>query len=231
MKAFLFDVDGTLLDSERIYMRGWQAAAAQLGFCLPDALMRRTRAIDPKIAARMMEAELGEGFSYEETRRLRLEIGEKMFEADGRLLKPGAKALLETLRGMGVPAAAVTSTDAAHTARHLELAGIAHLLPVRVTADMVSRGKPYPDMYLMAARLLGVDPAECCGVEDSDAGLRAVHAAGARPILVPDLALVENTTRALAWRIVDSLEDILRDLPALLAAPPLPPCPGPAMPQ
>ncbi len=217
MKAFLFDVDGTLLDTERLYVRGWQAAAAQLGYCLPDDLMRRTRAIDPKIAARMMEEEVGNGFSYEAVRKIRIEIGEKMIEEDGNLLKPGARELLEALRDRGVPVAAVTSTGAAHTAKHLEIAGIADLLPARVTGDMVTRGKPYPDLFLMGARLVNADPADCYGVEDSGAGIRAVSAAGARPILVPDLALVDAPTRALAFRIVDSLNDILRDLPALLA--------------
>ena len=217
MQAFLFDIDGTLLDTERIYVRAWQTAAAQLGYCLPDDLMRRTRAIDPRISAKMMEEEVGGGFSYEAVRRVRTEIGEKMVEDDGHLLKPGAQALLEALRDAGVPVAAVTSTGAAHTAKHLELAGIAHLLPVRVTGDMVTRGKPNPDIFLMAAQLLDVSPSGCYGVEDSGAGIRAVSAAGARPILVPDLALVDGTTRALAYRVVNSLEDILNDLPNLLA--------------
>ena len=217
MLAFLFDVDGTLLDTERIYVRAWQTAAARLGYRLPDDLMRRTRALDPKLAAKMMEAEVGNGFSYEAVRRVRTEIGEALVEADGHLLKPGARALLEALRGAAIPVAAVTSTGAAHTAKHLELAGIADLLPVRVTGDMVTRGKPHPDIFLMGARLLGVDPADCYGVEDSGPGIRAVHAAGSRPILVPDLALVDEPTRALAFRVMNSLEDLLGALPELLA--------------
>ena len=216
MRAFLFDVDGTLLDTERIYVRAWQAAAEKLGYRLPDDLMRRTRAIDPRIAAKMMEDEVGGGFSYEAVRKVRTEIGEAMVEADGHLLKPGARALLEALRGAGVPFAAVTSTGQAHTDRHLALAGIAELIPVRATGDMVTRGKPHPDIFLMAARLLGVDPAECYAVEDSGAGIRAAAAAGMKPILVPDLALVDAPTRAQAFRVADSLGDILRDLPELL---------------
>lgn len=217
MRAFLFDVDGTLLDTERLYVRGWQAAAAQLGFRLSDDLMRRTRAIDPKIAAGMMEEEAGESFSYEAVRRIRIDIGERMIEAEGNLLKPGARALLEALRERGVPVAAVTSTGAAHTARHLELAGIADLLPVRVTGDRVARGKPYPDIFLMAAELLNADPADCYGVEDSGAGIRAIAAAGARAIWVPDLAFVDEPTQALVYRTVESLTDILDSLPELLA--------------
>ena len=216
MHAFLFDVDGTLLDTERIYIKAWQAAAESLGYRLSDDLMRRTRAIDPKIAARMMEAEVGSGFSYEAVRKVRTEIGESMVEGDGNLLKPGARALLEALCAAGVPFAAVTSTGRAHTARHLELAGIAELIPVRATGDMVARGKPWPDIFLMAASLLGVDPGACYAVEDSGAGIRAATAAGMTPILVPDLARVDEQTRAMAFRTVDSLGDILRALPELL---------------
>ncbi len=217
MRAFLFDIDGTLLDTERIYVKAWQTAAAMLGYCLPDDLMRRTRAIDPKISSKMMEKEVGNGFSYEAVRKVRTEIGERMVEDDEHLLKPGTRPLLEALRDAGIPFAAVTSTGAAHTAKHLELAGIADLLPVRVTGDMVARGKPNPDIFLMGARLLNVEPANCCGVEDSGAGIRAIHAAGACPILIPDLALVDEPTRALAYRVMDSLEDLLKALPELLA--------------
>ncbi len=216
MKAFLFDIDGTLLDTERIYVKAWQAAAEKLGYYLSDDLMRRTRAIDPRISAKMMEDEVGGGFSYEAVRKVRIEIGEAMVETDGHLLKPGAKVLLEALRAAGVPYAAVTSTGRAHTARHLELAGIAELLPVRVTGDMVSRGKPNPDIFLMGASILDIDPSACYAVEDSGAGIRAGATAGMKPILVPDLALVDAETRGLAFRVVDSLDDILNALPALL---------------
>ena len=216
MRAFLFDIDGTLLDTERIYVKAWQAAAEKLGYRLSDDLMRRTRAIDPKIAARMMEEEVGGGFSYEAVRVVRTQIGEAMVEADGHLLKPDTLALLRALRDAGVPFAAVTSTGKAQTARHLELAGIADLIPIRATGDMVARGKPHPDIFMMGASLLGVDPAACYAVEDSGAGIRAAAAAGMAPILVPDLALVDAGTRALAFRIVDSLGDILRALPELL---------------
>ena len=216
MRAFLFDIDGTLLDTERIYVKAWQTAAMQLGYCLPDDLMRRTRAIDPKIAAKMMEDEVGGGFSYEAVREVRTQIGESMVEADGQLLKPDTRALLEALRDADVPYAAVTSTGKAQTTRHLELAGIERLIPVRVTGDMVVRGKPNPDIFLMAASLLGVDSAVCYAVEDSGAGIRAAAAAGMEPILIPDLAMVDAETRAMAFRITDSLGDILHSLPELL---------------
>ena len=216
MRAFLFDIDGTLLDTERIYVKAWQAAALRLGYCLPDDLMLRTRAIDPKIASRMMEEEVGGGFSYEAVRRVRTEIGEAMVEADGHLLKPGTEALLKALRDAEVPLAAVTSTGMQQTARHLELAGIAELIPVRVTGDMVARGKPHPDIFLQAASLLDVDPQDCYAVEDSAAGIKASVAAGMKPILVPDLAIVDDATRRMAFRVVRSLEEVLQALPELL---------------
>lgn len=216
MRAFLFDIDGTLLDTERIYVKAWQAAARRLGYCLPDDLMLRTRAIDPKIASRMMEEEVGGGFSYEAVRRVRTEIGEAMVEADGHLLKPGTEALLKALRDAEVPLAAVTSTGKQQTARHLELAGIAELIPVRVTGDMVARGKPHPDIFLQAASLLDVDPRDCYTVEDSAAGIKASVAAGMKPILVPDLAIVDDETRRMVFRVVRSLEEVLHALPELL---------------
>ena len=94
LKAVIFDVDGTLLDTERIYMRAWKDAAAEQGYVMPDELLRKTRAVDAKVAARIFEEEIGNGFSYEKTRPIRVRIAEEIIERESPVLKPGVLKLL-----------------------------------------------------------------------------------------------------------------------------------------
>ena len=98
-KAVIFDVDGTLLDTERIYMQAWKDAAAELGYVMPDSVLQKTRAVNAKDAAKIFEAEIGGGFSYEKTRPIRVRIAEEIIERESPILKPG---VLELLEGLGV---------------------------------------------------------------------------------------------------------------------------------
>ena len=90
IQAAIFDIDGTLLDTERIYVRAWQIAAREMGYEIPDDLMRRPRAISAKAAAEILEREIGNGFSYAKVRVRRHEIAEEMLDRESPVLKSGA---------------------------------------------------------------------------------------------------------------------------------------------
>ena len=111
LKAVIFDVDGTLLDTERIYMQAWKDAAAELGYVMTDELLRKTRAVNAKDAARIFEAEIGNGFSYEKTRPIRVRIAEENIERESPVLKPGVLELLAFLRQKGIRLAVASSTN------------------------------------------------------------------------------------------------------------------------
>ena len=81
-KAVIFDVDGTLLDTERIYMQAWKDAAASMGYVITDDLLRKTRAISAKEAVRIFEEEIGNGFSYAKVRPVRVKIAEEIIERE-----------------------------------------------------------------------------------------------------------------------------------------------------
>lgn len=205
LKAVIFDVDGTLLDTERIYMRAWKEAAAELGYVMTDALLRKTRAVDAKLAARIFEEEIGNGFSYQEARPIRVRIAEELIQRESPLLKPGVLELLDFLEENRIQLSVASSTNTEKTKEHLAESEIAHRFSVTVGGDMVTKGKPEPDIFLKAAQLLGVEPGECIVVEDSPAGIRAAVAAGMRAVLVPDQA-------AITQQIIDMSDAVLQDL-------------------
>ena len=190
LKAVIFDVDGTLLDTERIYIQAWKEAAAEQGYVMPDELLRKTRAIDAKVAAQILEEEIGNGFSYQKTRPIRVRIAEEIIERESPILKPGVLELLSFLREKGIRLSVASSTKTKTTKEHLQINGIADWFEVIVGGDMITKGKPNPDIFLKAAELLGEAPENCIVVEDSPAGIRAGSAAGMKTVLVPDQAAI-----------------------------------------
>lgn len=211
-KAVIFDVDGTLLDTERIYMQAWKEAAAELGYVMPNSVLQKTRAVNTKDAARIFETEIGNGFSYAQTRPIRVRIAEEIIARESPILKSGVLELLDYLDEKGIQLAVASSTNTQTTKEHLAASGIADRFAVIVGGDMIVNGKPHPDIFLKAAELLGVAPEACIVVEDSPAGIRAGHAAGMKTVLVPDQAVITDEIIAIS----DVMLKSLLEMPAYL---------------
>ena len=208
IKAVIFDVDGTLLDTERIYMQAWKDAAAELGYEITDELLRKTRAINVKEAARIFESEIGNGFSYDKTRAVRVRIAEEIIHRESPILKPGVTELLAFLQRKDIRLSVASSTNLKGTQAHLAESGILDPFEVVVGGDMVTKGKPNPDIFLKAAELLHLAPQECIVVEDSPAGIRAAHAAGMKAVLVPDQAAITQEIIDMSDVVLESLLDM-----------------------
>jgi HAD superfamily hydrolase (TIGR01509 family) len=209
--AFIFDMDGLLFDTERLSRRALHAAADDLGVSLPeDAFLeligRRGSDIFQRLAARVGDEAL--------TTRLvaRSEEHYEIFLAQGVPVKEGVAELLAWLAARGRPCAVATSTRTHKAERKLAAANLQGFFQAVIGGDQVERGKPAPDIYLRAAAALGV-AAENCGVfEDSEPGLGAAHAAGARVVWIPDLAPVTPAVQKLAAARADSLREVLEFL-------------------
>lgn len=214
LRGVVFDMDGLLLDTERLSRSAWLAGATDLGVQLPiEALTSIIGRRRPEVEAEFLSA-LGAAFPVSDL-YARHDVHYQAALArtpPERLRKPGVLPLLDWLEQAAVPCAIATSTLAAGAAHKLALAGLADRIAIVVTGEQVTRSKPSPDIFLEAAHRLGIPAAHCVAFEDSDLGLEAAMTAGMRAIAVPDLKpLPESVTR----RVLAMLESLEQAIPVL----------------
>ena len=188
--AVIFDMDGLLLDSEAVMRRCFDEVAAAQGWRAPpgvfESLIGLNRAMSLDVLARHLPPGIG-ATQFDDAMHAAYDAAVRR----GVPRKPGALALVEHLAACCIPRAVATSS-ALHRARHkLDGAGLLALLDAIASGDEVARGKPAPDVFLLAAERLQVRPVDCVVFEDSPTGVRAALAAGMRVVQVPDLAGVE----------------------------------------
>jgi HAD superfamily hydrolase (TIGR01509 family) len=216
--AVIFDMDGLMLDSERALLGCLQHTARAHGYEVSRSLLLSL--IGSSDAASRQR--LGEVLGLERTDAL---LAASYARYDGIVEagvphRPGIIELLELLVEHQLPRAVATATRQPLASRKLEAAGLLRYFDAVATSSEVAHSKPAPDIYLLAAHRLGVDPAHCLALEDSPTGVRAALAAGMTTVQVPDLLAPDEQVRALGHRIVGSLHEVRQQLlPWLGAAP------------
>jgi HAD superfamily hydrolase (TIGR01509 family) len=187
--AVLFDMDGVLIDSERIAQEVSREASLCLGLVVPERVALRMIGLSRDALERMLASELGGDFPFEPFQS-EWEVRYHQRIAKGVPVKAGVVEALAALAAAGLPCAVATSTHTEFARYKLEQAGLLARFKVVVGRDAVPHGKPAPDLYLHAAKQLGIAPSRCWAFEDSLPGLTAAVAAGARTHWVPDLAQI-----------------------------------------
>jgi HAD superfamily hydrolase (TIGR01509 family) len=206
--AAIFDMDGLLLDSERVIMQAWLCSAEeeQLPLSGPDFL--QVVGCGAQESRERLSKLLGGVASFQ---RVSDRARAKLAAQPGVVfpLKPGALRLLGLLRARGVPCAVASSTFVAEVRYRLAKVEILDYFQALAGGDEVSRSKPDPQVYLLAADRLGVPPPRCLAFEDSDHGARAAHRAGLHVVMVPDLKSREFDA---AYMQLSSLEEAVAHL-------------------
>jgi HAD superfamily hydrolase (TIGR01509 family) len=206
--AVLLDMDGTLLDTEPSYVSALTAALDAFGYPDATATCHALIGIPGSDCEALLRARYGENFPFADIIEAFAVRSDEIFQA-GLLLKPGTIELLDALQAAGCPFAIVTSTSRQTAERHLTFGGIRARFDTLVTCDDVARGKPSPDIYLLAAAKLGVRPQACVAIEDSNPGIAAAHSAGAIPIMVPDVVPPTAETREKCVAVLPDLHAVL----------------------
>lgn len=209
IQAVIFDMDGLMIDSERVWQAQWPDVLAKFGLVYKEGLKEACTASSGAVFEGIVR-----GF-YPDADVAG--IREELWESAGRALargvdaKPGLHELMDWLDENHVPRAIASASDVPLIRRNMHNIGLDGRFDAIVSGDMVSRGKPFPDIFLLAAERLGVDPARTLVLEDSNPGIRAASAGGFIPVMVPDLHQPEEDVRGLYACCCESLLGV-RDL-------------------
>ncbi len=206
--AVIFDLDGTLLDTERVAQAAFFTTCDELGVAPREDLLLRCVGAAAPIARRVIEEGYGPGLDSEAFFAAWSRNFTQLGEVTATPLKPGALALLDAVEQLGLPMAVATSSGTSHAIEKLRRAGVLDRVRTVSGADQVENPKPDPEVYLRAAAYLGVDPTACLAVEDSEYGVRAAHAAGMTVIQVPDMTQPTADLRALGHIVLASLDEV-----------------------
>lgn len=215
IKAVVFDMDGVIFDSEKLYRKHWMITGNE--YNIPEITMKelcnRIAGATKEHNEKLMKSYFGQDFDYNTFRGKTMERMDEDIRRNGLDLKPGVKELFGFLKENGIKMGLATSTIQQRAERNLKNAGILEEFDRIVYGGTVPNGKPAPDIYLRACEELGVEPNEAMGVEDSINGVKSASAAGLYTVMVIDLIEPTEEIRPLANQIYHSLFEIIDLLP------------------
>ena len=223
MKAYtgaIFDMDGVLFDTERVYQQTWHEIARDRGIALEEGLDRAVSGTNGDVMRRVIERYYhvpdGMEIMVECKRRIREKLSRTV------PLKPGVHEILDFFRFRNIRLAIASSSAPEQIRSNLALSGLGPYFDAVISGEEVQNGKPDPEIFLRAAAALGCAPGSCFVFEDSLSGVRAGHAAGCDTVMVPDLIPPTPEILPLCFRVCESLNDALNEIRDMLEAPAMP---------
>ncbi len=209
IRALLFDMDGLLIDSERVVQDSWNVAGESLGYGKIGEHIYRTLGMNVTGRKEYFQETFGEEFPFEEFQALSRKAFFAVADTEGIPLKSGAKELINYAKQMGYKIGLVTSSRREYATETLKKAGIFQYFDGCIFGDMVIRSKPDPEIYEKGCKMLGEEPERCLAFEDAPAGVEAAYSAGIDVIMVPDLVQPNEETRMRVWKVLRSLDEAI----------------------
>ena len=209
VSGIIFDMDGVLIDSERQSNEGWLWAAEQLGVDMPMWLIDSFKGAPAELCCKFFDDYYKGAIDYWEAKELRTQHVYKIRETEGIPVKKGVKEVFEYIRNNGLKCAVATSTRRESAEKTLHKIGVWDYLDAVVYGDEVEHGKPEPDIFLRAAKAIGISPSEAVVVEDSINGIKAGYAADMRVVHIPDTIAIDDDIRKLTYMVCDDLNGLI----------------------
>ena len=204
----IFDMDGLMLDTERVFIWAWDYAGEKIGIGKAGYMIYKTLGMNIKASNEVWKAEFGDRYNQEELRKYTREFLKKYYDENQVPVKTGLYTLLEYLKKTNAKLAVATSSPEWEVEKHLTNAGIINYFCTIVCGDMIEKSKPEPEIYLKACEMLNVKPEDCYALEDSKNGLLSAHRAGCKPIMVPDLWQPDEEILQIIEGKYDDLEQV-----------------------
>lgn len=207
IKAILFDMDGLIFDTEGLYKKSWQHAVSEQSLLLPDEYYQHFIGVQDAECEQLLQMKFADQLDMPRFRKTRDTILAAEREK-GIAYKTGFEVLFSYLQERKFKCALVTSSALPEVEYHFTGSDYLSLFDAVITAEKVKKGKPAPDCYRMASEQLGIDPAECLVLEDSNNGMRAGLAAGCYAVMIPDLLQPAADVAQRATAVLGSLAEV-----------------------
>lgn len=208
IKYVFFDLDGTLVDTEKYYRKCWPIVFSKFGYTVDDDFVLSLRSMGHPQIDNFIKTKLGYNYDYENiAKELRILVGEKI-KSEGLELKQGALESLKFLKNKNIPVAIVTTSSEERTNNYIRQLHIDNYIKEIISGNVVKNGKPEPDIYLYACERVNISPNESLVIEDSPNGILSANKAGCNVIMVPDQSEANELTISKVLTTLDSLNDL-----------------------
>lgn len=203
--AVIFDMDGTIFDSERLVLDCWETIGKKHGISDIGDVFIRCIGTNKVRTREIVEEHYGKTFPYEEFNEESSVLFHERTEKEGLPVKAGAQEILRYLQEEDIPLGLASSTRLAVVTQELKDAGLYHYFQTVVGGDLLKNSKPAPDIYLMTCERMGIQPGKAYAIEDSYNGIRSAHSAGLHPVMVPDMMPATEEMRTLSEAVFADL--------------------------
>ena len=207
-KAFIFDMDGLILDTERIAFRSYKEALKEYGYDFTEAFFLTLVGTNVKLTKELFLNRYGSWFPFDLLHENHNKITDKYIKENGVTLKEGVKELIDYLKENEYKIALATSSDREKAEYLLELVEIKDKFDYIICGNDIVNSKPNPEIFLKAAENLKVEPKECVVIEDSKFGVKAAVNAGMKVINVPDMKMPDSEVKSMAFKIFNNLLEV-----------------------
>ncbi len=209
--AVIFDMDGTMIDTEKIKENGWKYAGECQNIIIDDKILSEMRGTNKEYCKEFINKKF-KNINFEKLYNDRKEFIEKYININGIKMKKGLMEILQFLKSNNYKIAVASSSEKETIRKYLAKINVLDFFNVIVAGDMIENGKPNPEIYLKAVEKLNLSTEQCIGIEDSNSGILSVYRAGLKPIMIPDLEQPKEEVKNILYAKLNSLEEIIEIL-------------------